>query len=246
MKCLWGLLLILLCGQAQATPELVIYTQNLEPYHYMEDGKPRGINYELVRRALDDEGIRYRIERINWARAVKLVQETPNTALLTLPRNIHRETQFKWVGPLLSSQPYFYRLKQNDEIQLTTLNDAVKLRIAVVRNGEWHQRLLALGMNEGELLFPVTHISDTYNMLFMGRVELIPGSDITMPFMAQEAGYGAELLSPALTLPKRSIGNHLAFNINTDEHLVRRLNRRIEQLKEQGLLDKLKSSYQIN
>lgn len=246
MKCICSLFLALLCGQAQALPELVIYTQNLEPYHYMEEGEPRGINYELVRQALEQEGVNYRVERVNWARAVKLVQDTPNTALLTLPRNIHRETQFKWVGPLLSSQPYFYRLKQNEEVQLSTLNDALSLRIAVVRNGEWHQRLLALGMNEGELLFPVTHISDTYNMLFLGRVELIPGSDITMPFMAREAGYGAELLTPALALPKRSIGNHLALNTHADAQLVQRLNQRIELLKAQGLLHKLKNQYQLD
>ncbi|GAA0362951.1 ABC transporter substrate-binding protein [Bowmanella denitrificans] len=244
MKCAWTFL-FLLSGQLWATPTLVIYTQDLEPYHFIQDGRPGGMNYQLISQALDDEGIQYRMEKINWARAVVLVNKTPNTALLTLPRNIHRENQFKWVGPLVSSQPYFYRLRQRQDIDVRTLNDAIKLRIAVVRNGEWHQRLLALGMQEGELLYPVARISDTYSMVFMERVELIPGSDLTMPYMARDAGYDAEQLEPAMALPRRSTGNHLALNPDASDELVERLNKRVELLKAEGLIQQLKRQYAL-
>lgn len=109
-RCASGVLAVLLSGAAFASPQpaeglsadlpLQLYTEELPPLNFLEEGRARGLSVDIVReiqRRLDDSTP---IQVVPWARGYRALQERPNVALFSTARSAEREPRFQWVGPL--------------------------------------------------------------------------------------------------------------------------------------------------
>ncbi|AWL13089.1 hypothetical protein HMF8227_02637 [Saliniradius amylolyticus] len=229
-------------GRIQASETLTIYAHEMRPYHYMEQGHWRGINLELVKRALEAEAIPFRIKMLNWARAAKLVQSTEQTGLLTVERTSEREHLYQWVGPLVSSPTTLIGLKSR-AIRVDNIEHLSTLTIGVLREGATHQYLRQQGLADGVQLVPLVSVTDTYQMLKKGRVDLIPASAVTLALNAKRAGVNPELLNPLYTLPIKNGQNYLALSPTAPADWVHSLNERLKQLRQQGVFEQVTQHY---
>lgn len=238
------LLLILSSPNAQAA-DLLILTHDFPPYNYREKDKFIGINTEIIDKVLKAEGIAYELEVINWARAQEIVQHTPNTGLLAAGRSKVRETKYAWIGPLVSSTSYLFKLSAREDIKVTSLDDLKHYRLAITRRGVMSDFFRNLGLSAPDNLIFVSKASDTYRALFQNRADLIIGSELTTPYNVKNFGYELSAVEPTIELKTEKIQNHLAVNKNYSPELIARCNTRIKAMWESGEIDRIIDTYRL-
>ena len=96
---------------------MLVITEHQPPYSYVNGNTIGGVSAELVRKTFDHAGISYRHKLLPWKRGFELTLKRKNTFLSFHGENTEREHRFKWIGPLLSSEFKFYKLKRRQDIE---------------------------------------------------------------------------------------------------------------------------------
>ena len=239
-----GLVALLLPLTATAG-ELVILTHDFPPYNFRKNNQYVGINTDIVTSALKAEKVKFRIQTLNWARAQKMVQSTPDTALLSAGRSEARERLYDWVGPLISSRSFLYGLSRRDDYKISSVEDILNYRISVTRKGVMVDQFIRLGLYESKNLMLVANASDTYRAIFKGRADLIVGSELTVPYQLRSLGYRVRALKPIFEIDSYSVDNYLAVNKGMSKELIERLNRRIKTMHDSGQMEKIIAKYRL-
>ena len=106
--------------------KLVIYTDHFSPYNFKNDNDQLvGINLDIVKDICTIIAIICEFKLLPWKRAYSLVQKDPHSGIVSIAKNTEREPLFNWIGPLASSQTFFYKLKANKQLRINNLKDAV-------------------------------------------------------------------------------------------------------------------------
>lgn len=166
--------------------ELKFITHELKPFAWKDSkGDYHGIVYELCKETIKRMGYNSdNIEVYPFIRALKTVQEEDNYVLFPVARTLERETTLKWVGPAISNNVYFYKLKQN-KTELKTLSDLKNLKYIGVGRGNASEALL---IKEGfKNLHDVTNEMNAVKMLALGRVEAVPVGEMVVNEMMEQA-----------------------------------------------------------
>jgi polar amino acid transport system substrate-binding protein len=174
-----------------------------------------------------------------WKRAYQDTLETPNTILFTTSRTEKRENLFKWVGPLFPRQIVLYRLSSRQDIQVHHLDDLHQYRLGVLRGGSVEEYFNSKGIVNYQ-----TVGKEVQNILklFVGRVDLIPGSDISMAFRMKETPYKFTDLKKVFVLIDEG-GYYMAINKRTPDEVVIKLNEAFTSLIEEGFRQKVSTKY---
>jgi len=225
---------------------LTINTEEMLPYNFTSDsGEIIGINVDIVKALLNNSKIKYEINLYPWTRAYKKTLSYENNGLISTARTPNREDMFKWVGPLSSGQGYLYKLKSRDDIQIKSLDDAKKYSVAIVRGGVYQNLFESLGFKVGENLMPFSYSKQYFQPFLLGKVDLILGSDIVLPYILQKIGINIDLVEPAVKMIDTK-GNYLALNKNISDDLVEKLNDELQKMKDSGEFQKIIDSYNLN
>lgn len=236
------ILIIIYVQNGFAESQFTLLTENWPPYNYQENGQVVGISTELVEALFQSANITYKIYVNPWARSMHMTQTTPNTALFTCSRTLKREKLFKWVGPLFPKNLCLYRLKKRNDIVVNTLNDLKNYQIGVINNGSVHEYLLNHGFAKTKLQ-PVATSEQNLHKLFYQRVDLIVGTEATLIYRMQKKGYKFSDLSYVYTLITKEKDYYLAFNLNTKNELINRLQNIFDSLLKKGLRDEITQKY---
>lgn len=223
----YALLLALSFTPSSFAQKLIIYTDNWAPYNFEDNGELVGISTEIIQVAMSSAGIDYEIKMRPWARAYKTVTRTPNTALFTIQRSEKREPLFKWAGPIVDSDIYLYKLKSRTDIELRQFSDLRRFQTGVLNKGAVYQYLVSRGLNTPNL--HVHSRADNHlNLLFAGRVDLIPGDEIDLKYQLKNGQFDHQELEKAFLLyPGRY---HIAFNKEVPDELVNKVQQALDQL----------------
>ncbi|BDX05481.1 hypothetical protein MACH26_10020 [Planctobacterium marinum] len=173
------------------------------------------------------------------------MQSTPDTALLAAGRNVEREHQYAWVGPLVSSTPYLFKLSSREDVSVSSFADLKFYRIGLTRRGVMVPTFKKLGLKVPENLILVSGAEETYGMLFQKRVDLILGSDLTMPYNLRNLGYELDALEPVIQIDYEGSGNHLALHKSYSAESIERLNARIKKMWNSGEIEGIIDSYRL-
>jgi len=240
-------LAIMTTAYAQNLPDkLTINTEEMLPYNFTsESGDIKGINVDIVKTLLSNVKVNYEINLYPWTRAYKQTLIHENYGLISTARTPDRENKFKWVGPLASGQGYLYKLKSRGDIYLTSLDDAKKYSVAIVRGGVYQSLFEGLGFKVGENLMPFAYSKQYFQPFLLGKVDLILGSDIVLPYILQKLDINIDLVEPAVKMIDTQ-GNFLALNINTSDELVEILNNELQKMKKEGEFQKIIDSYKLH
>ena len=227
-----------------AKPLITIYTEQFPPYNFSNKGQLQGINLDITRTLCERAQVECKFELLPWSRAYSLVQQNSFSGLVSTARSAEREALFYWVGPLVSSRTFFYRLTGNTHINPTNLTHVSDYSLGVVRGNVYEELVEAIGFKENKNLLKVAHHYEYMNLFFKNKIDLMLGSELTLDYQLQQFGHGGKEVVKLVELPVDAVkGNYLVFNKAIPIEIVERFNQQLKLLKEQDNLALYRNRY---
>ncbi len=227
-----------------APPLLEVVTEEFPPYNYTIDGKIKGISTSVVTETLKRAGIKYRLRVFPWKRAYKILSlKEKNVLIYSIYRSAEREPLFAaWIGPILPPAAVnFYKLKGRTDVQASTLTDAKKYKIGVMRDDYNHELLKK--QNFPDLDVASDAISNTRKFL-AARVDLIPSYELTLAARLQQLEKPFGLVEKVLTLiPAEDSKIFMALSRGTDPELITKIAIAFGQVRAEGAIEKALDEY---
>ncbi|MDP5190860.1 substrate-binding periplasmic protein [Rheinheimera baltica] len=181
-------------------------------------GSVYGMSTQIVKAIQKQVGDSTTIEILPWARAYAIAVSSDNVAVYDTIRTPDREHKFKWVGPIKLYSVNLYA-KRGVVAPNASLADLLQNHVACeTRNTSIVNELLTLGFEIDKNLILSLKSGDCYNMLKIGRAELIAmHGDVTPKRMAQLQDAGLDLQA---VYPLENIEMYLAFSKQVDDDVI--------------------------
>ncbi|MCK9378222.1 MAG: ABC transporter substrate-binding protein, partial [Syntrophobacterales bacterium] len=147
----------------------------------------------------------------------------------------------QWVGPVGKNSAIFYA-KKGSGIKIGSLEEARKVA-AIATTTDWftEQYLKSKGFtNLVSSPLPGANVKQ----LMKGEVQLAVFTDITVPEIVKNAGYGMDDLEPVFTVSNTYF--YIAVSLGTPEETVRKWQSVLDGLKADGTFEKIYRRYLPN
>ncbi len=219
---------------AQAESNLAVMTDERRPHAWRENGVPQGICYELVVETMRELKLKPEIKFTSFVRGLHLAQTEKSTAFFSITPTPERNQHFKWVGPLIQSDVYIYKLRGNP-LTIRTFDDLRQQKKIGVPRGMKQDTQLT---DEGYTVMRFDNITKTLLALANRRADVIAIGELTLNASAREAG-----LDPALfeRTPLKLYENplYIAFSKDVSDETIQRWQKALDQVKREkyGQLD---------
>lgn len=225
----------LTCSAAFAAP-LEVLTEDYPPFNMQGDGnKISGLSSEIVEELFKRAGVEYKITLLPWKRAYEQTQSTANTALYSTTRTPEREALFKWVGPLVSNNWVFFA-KPDSTLNITSLEQAKQYSVGGYNGDAVAEYLAAQGFAKLQL---ASNDRANAKKLEAGRIELWATGEYLGPYLANLE----QAPAPKAVFTFRETQMSLAFNKDTPDELIDKLNATLEAMRKEGVIDALNAKY---
>ncbi len=241
------LILGVLLGASAARAELpadykVLLTENFPPFNMAVDDKNfarddgiDGISADIVREMFRRAGIGYSLSlRFPWDRLYRLTLDKPGYGLFSMTYTPERVPQFKWVGPLADTS-WVLLAPAGSKIAVKNLKDAARYKLGAYKNDAVSQHLEAQGI-------PVINaLRDQENVkkLTGGQIDLWATTDPVGRYLAKQEGVSG--LQTVLRFNEAKL--YLALNKDTPDEVVERLQKALEQMRQEGFVDEAVANY---
>lgn len=227
MKIVTIILIFLAVNTPSFATEMKILTENYPPFNYEKDGEIKGAITSIVKHLMKDIGWNQDIQLLSWNKAYNLIENNSGYILYSMALNEKRKNKFKWVGPLLFIDGYYYQ-KQNSNKKWTTKEDIKQNALVGVReNSNTHKSLL---IERYQHIVPLESPEAYYRGLYYGRIDIIISSPWNIPFRVKSF----DLPSDAFERTQVPAGQgelYIAFSKNTPDEVVQLWQRKLDALK---------------
>ncbi len=217
--------LILATGMcvAQETSQLQVVTELSPPHQTLVAGQVDGYSTQLVKAILQQADIVASIEIYPWARAYKMALEQPEILIYNMARTAEREPLFQWIGPVASYRLGFVKLAHRQDIQLKTLADAQQYSVAVQRHDVAETFLKKNGFGQPDQLVVAADISESWQLLLHGKVDLIIDDPMALTAMAAHFNIKPEYVEFAFAIEQLQQQTYLAANKAMSAEVIKNL-----------------------
>jgi polar amino acid transport system substrate-binding protein len=219
--------------------EISVVTEEWPPYNFKRNGEIVGLGTDIVKATLDKADIKYTIRMYPWARAYKKALNEKGTLIYTMVRNDEREWRFKWVGPFASRQVALFKLAERTNIVVSSLDDARKYNIGLVRDDATHE---FFRKHEFKKINLATDETQNVKMLFKGRIELITGNEVALGYRMKQLGYRFSQVEKVFTFVDKG-GYYMGISNGTPGNITIRITEAFDQIKRDGTLEKIRNKY---
>lgn len=234
---------LLFVSSLRAEP-LVIYTEQFPPYNFIKDDRIVGINIDIIKQACQLAELQCVFKLYPWLRAFTAAQKNGYSGVMSTSKNEKREHLFQWVGPLVNSENYFYKLKSRQDIQITDAKDLLNYTVSAQSGDIYQEILLDLGFVKDKNILRVSSKFKGVKLFFEKKLDLLISADLTLAHQVGKYGYKAEALEPVFPLNQNgTFGNFLALNKSVDPILVKRLQQQVDKLRQSGEFARLTERY---
>ena len=133
MKCFLAALFYLFSSAVFArNPPLLVVTEDLWPFNYLEDNQIKGSATVLVKRILKQADMDYTLALLPWARSYQMALTKPNVLIYTINQTPERDENFHWVTQIpVKVESNFYALS-NSPLAIKQPQSLKELRIAAL------------------------------------------------------------------------------------------------------------------
>lgn len=221
---------------------MVLLTENFPPYNmasndknFAQEDNIRGIATELVQEMYRRAGIPYSMTlRFPWDRIYKLALNNPGYGVFVTARLPEREHSFKWVGPL-GPDDWIMLARADSSITLENLDQARPYRIGAYTGDAIAQSLAERDMR------PILALRDQDNArkLLDGQIDLWATGDPAGRYLARLEGING--LKTVLRFNSAEL--FLALNKETPQEVVERLQRALDDMRREGVVDRVFAEY---
>ena len=215
------LILILMLIPVAYADRLTVVTEYLPIYQYVEKGEVVGPSTQIVKRVLEHAEVEYSIRVLPWRSAYNLALEHENILIYTIVRIAPRENLFKWIRPLgRGGTADLYRLRKNEHVNPTTIDEAKKYIILVDRDTMSHHWLVYHGFENIRVHENIRYANIT-KMLFGERGPLVAIDSLTWEHELKEYGLNRANTVRVMTLFETPI--YMALSLKTSDDLLQKL-----------------------
>ncbi len=232
-KQLFSFVLFSLCLMpvAQADPDLKILAELRSPYAWVESGVAQGINYDLVVLVMREMKLNFPIEFTSFNRGLQVAMTQQNTAFFSATSTPERKQKLKFVGPLIQSDVYIYKLK-NSPVTIKSMADLYQLSSVGVPRGMLQEIFLT---KKG---IPVTQFDDSTKLLLglkNQRVAAVAIGSLPLRASARQIGLDPEQFEQT---PVKLYENplYIAFSKDVRDETVLRWQKALDKVKREHLV----------
>ncbi|WP_100658168.1 substrate-binding periplasmic protein [Alteromonas flava] len=206
--------------------DLTIYFEsNYRPYTFLTDGQIDGLNGLLIKRSCEIAKLRCEFVDMPWTRAMSMGLQDPKGAILSASRNAARESFFQWVGPAVSGETFYFKLKSRTDVMITQASDVLNYTVGVTRDDIYESVLTARGFVAGKNLLQCANKDDPIRLFLRGRLDLMFASGYTLADTLVRFGASLDDVEAVAWLHTPELkGNYLAVNLAVSDSLVTKLN----------------------
>jgi polar amino acid transport system substrate-binding protein len=208
---------------ALAQTELRVVTELSPPHQTLQHGKVGGLSTELVQAVLNLAGVSADIELYPWARSFHIARTQPNVLIYNMARTADRESEFRWIGTVASYQLGFVALGWRKDISITSLSDATGYTIAVQRDDISANFLMSKGFKPGQQLVIAADITESWQLLLNGKVDLVIDDPVALADMADMLGVAPHNVQFVYAIPELRQHTWLAASLQTSPALIGKL-----------------------
>ena len=219
----------LFCSFLQAQT-FKIYTEQLPPYNFLENGQVVGSSTQLLKELLDKTGHKVyqdTIQLVPWSRGYHEVQNTEGTILYSVARTGERENLFKWVGPINKLTVGLVGKKSLKAKNLTPACLA-NYTIGVMHDTAAESMLLNLGIKITDLE-RFSNPQSQLKKLNDGRIDMVAFGVEGLYFMIKDAGLNPLDYETVYVLKEADL--YFAFHKDTDDKIIEQLNQILKTIK---------------
>jgi len=242
-RCFVGILFFLMLSTCVNAAELEIYTENLPPLNMRneETNRAMGFSVDIVEELLERTGIRPvdgKIKVYPWARAYKILQNSPNVMLFSMTRTENRENLFKWVGPISPRTVWLWKMKNRRDIFVHSLSDAKQYTIGGVYEFAMSKYLQA----EGFKVDMNTNIDANWLKLFENRIDLGTALELEAAYYMKKHGRKFSELERLVKVDNR-YSFYIALSLQTADDIVNKLQLALDQMKSDGSYELIRKKH---
>jgi len=221
---------------------LKIMTEIFPPYQYKENGKLVGISVDIVKSIQKKIDNHSKINVYSWIRANEILDKFKNTMLFSMMRIPERENKYIWLGPIDKIDIVFFKRKDSN-ISLNSLEDAKKVhKIGVIRRFASCEFLLDKNFKNLDIIYG--HDDQNIKKLLRGRIDLWPSSKKPTLYELKQK-HLLDKIVPIKNVVLIRGYLYIAFNKNTDKKIINKWKKAFEELKKEGIIEKIKQKYRL-
>lgn len=211
---------------ASAAPPLTVLADERRPYAWMENGVMHGICYEMVVATMKEMQQVQPIEITSFNRGLQLVMNGRNTLFFSVTPTPERSQALKWVGPLVSSDVYIYKLRGTGP-EIRTVEDLNKLEGIGVPFGMQQDFFLR---RQGHSVIPFDNIAKMLLGLKNGRAQAIAVGPLALAGGAREVGLDpAQFEQTPILLYRNPL--YIAFSKDVSDQTIQRWQKALDKVK---------------
>lgn len=151
---------------------LQIVTEQFPPFNYRVNGVLKGASVEIIQALLVESKLDANISLYPWARAYEIAKHSPNVLIFSIAKTPNRLDLFQWGGAIVPVESCFFALESRKDIEINTIEDALKYKVITQREGSTQHILKAFDFIEGKNLVSSVSATSSYLSLITGRADL--------------------------------------------------------------------------
>jgi polar amino acid transport system substrate-binding protein len=241
-------------GYAQTAPSQVrIVTQGFAPLQWDNNGTPDGYVAEYMLAVIEQVNQNTPVslqafDFLPWKRAMLIAETVPDILFFSLSRTKAREDKFHWLGEVSPYGQYFYQLRSQPKIDVDRIEDlrSLDIKIGIQDGGNLHTYLKQLDFEDTGNLVPITDYHQGIEMLYLGRIDLLPLTGFLAEASACKQGFNGSMLEPVVYVEALAKPLWAVFSKKTDQKLVEAFKNEMVKLKQSGLWEDRMSEHREN
>jgi polar amino acid transport system substrate-binding protein len=165
----------ILSAPAQSGEKLVLKAVTVEdnfPYNFLQGKQIQGLGFDVATQLAERTGYRLSAEIVPWSGALLTAQNVPVVLLFSVARTPERENNFYWIGPIVISEEWLYKLSIRTELVVKNLNDVKRYRVGIVA----HNASIPIFERIGANLDTAPDDRSNCRKLKYGRVDFVTSS----------------------------------------------------------------------
>lgn len=218
--------------------DLNLLTDNHPPLHFQQGGELTGFGVDVVRTLAERTGDRVHLQQLPFLRALHVASSEPATGVFTVLRTAERDGLYQWVGPLLDVETALYSADSTRQPVRSLLEAGSHGAIAVPRKWLAYNYLQKQGLDN---LYGVETPEQMMRLARLGRADYVVADTLSIATLAREEGVPPSQLHYQIPLMRQ--GSYIAFSLKTDAHQVARWQLALDQMRQDGSLERLKQRW---
>lgn len=238
-KIVWVLLLcLLLCGcqgnDIESKGDIVIGSDQFEPFSYFDNGEMKGIDVELAREAFKRMGYTPVFKQIEWQKKDEYLNRGDIDCIWGCFSMNGREDLYDWVGPYVYSRQVIAVKSDSDIYTLTDLKDKI---VAVQATGKAEQAFLSNDeLKHVRYLYTFSTMNEVFTCLSRGYVDAIAGHEASLKTLIND---DCRCLDESIMVSKVGI----AFKKGYDEDFLSLLTKTLGDMLSDGTIKRIVEAY---